>query len=146
MQQQRATNSRQRLDFASVVISVVLLVRSSGNPTRGIMRGPNCFLGSFLFFFGKHFSEFGKVSLSQSPRHFFGNSPPLRSDPIGHVGSGASGLTCVGQQRSKVEFLTKVSRTSSVTTREVSQNGIWIRVMCNMESFERPQETCQVTA
>ena len=35
-------------------------------------------------------------------------------------------------------ILTRISATFFVAEREVSQNGILIRVMCLMESFERP--------
>jgi hypothetical protein len=35
-------------------------------------------------------------------------------------------------------ILTRISTSSGVVTRDVSQNGNWIRVMSVMESFERP--------
>jgi hypothetical protein len=71
--------------------------------------------------------------------------PQLRDYPISHFRLSHTIPTFRGRQQRSRSILTRISPTFLVAEREVSQNGILIRVMCLMEFFQRPRETCQAT-
>jgi hypothetical protein len=67
-----------------------------------------------------------------------------RDDPVTHLRplSPRTYIARIGSNDIGL-ILTRISASFGAVTREVNQNGNWIRVMWLMESFARPQETCQ---
>jgi hypothetical protein len=61
----------------------------------------------------------------------------MRQDPIGHSDRRA-GLSRVHPGHELSAILTKIARSFGVSASDLSQNGNWIRIMYDMESFRRP--------
>ena len=103
------------------------------------MRELATFLPKLFYFFLESISQIGESEHRLGPIAFrkqtvnWGMTPYLSSGTtfsqayIARVGSNEIGL-----------ILTRISASFGAATREMSQNGNWIRVMSFMESFERP--------
>jgi hypothetical protein len=101
-------------------------------------RSPIFFQAIFLFFLESIFqigeSEYklGLIVFPQEPPH-------LGDDPVGRRKPRSTTPTLRGASCPDLgSILTMISGSFGGVARDVSQNGIWIRVMCNMESFQRP--------
>jgi hypothetical protein len=104
------------------------------------MRGSNFFHRLFYFFWGSLVQiEEGQHKLG--PLAFQRRGPQLRNDPVAHLNAEYQTELARVSSQDVGAPLTRVSATFSAATRELSQNGNWIRVMSIIESLQRPSRS-----
>ena len=92
------------------------------------------------------FVSLGRPAIAM-PIAFLQGGPQLRDDPVFHFRLVTYQAYLARTWSNEVDsILTSIPATFLVAEREVSQNGIFIRVIRNMESFERPPKSVPLCA
>src|ERR1700722_13859659 len=97
------------------------------------------FFPDHFFIFSESIFQIGENECKLGPITFPQKPPHLGDDPVGRRKPRSTRPTLPGARCHDLgSILTRISGSFGGVASELSQNGIWIRIIRNMESFQRP--------